>query len=231
MKIVLKKIFGICATLIIVSATVFCFYKTQTFYHLYEEGQRLFLAGKDSRALPFLKGAFARMPEDTNTAWYLIWSYERLGRYKDARKILEKLKKNGVQTLDLYEHLGDMYYDENNYSAAEEIYGLYLDKAESQFIRSKYIEVIAWQKKYDDALNQLVDYIIDYPTDNRMRELKADILAWDGRFDQAVDEYKMLIRVGVNRKKILSKLADTLRYAGRDEEAVDLYNEYLRGGL
>lgn len=223
----IKKVLKLGAVVIcIVALTVFAFAKTQTFYRLYEQGERLFLAGRTHRALPYLKSAHARQPDHSRAAWLLVWSYERLGKHVDAQKVLERMFAMGDTGDELVRHLGDMYYSGNNFKDAEFMYSKLISDDADPETKKKYAEVLTWQKDYKKAMMLIEDMLEEDPQDYKLLELYADILSWDKQYKEAEKQYRKLLAAGVHRKTITLKLADVLRYDGRDDEAVDVYTQF-----
>lgn len=223
----IKRLFYVLlAGVIIVVTTAFVFVKTQTFYRLYEQGERLFLVNKTHRAIPYLKSAYARQPNQVRAAWLLVWSYERIGKNKDAQQILERMYAMGNTDDELIRHLGDMYYSTNDFKNAEFMYQKLVSKQADLETQKKYAEVLTWQKDYKKALKLLDNMLKDNPEDYALLELYADILSWTQNYKEAEKEYRKLLAAGIHRKTITLKLADILRYDGRDKEAVDVYLQF-----
>lgn len=216
--------------LIIILTTAFVFSKTQTFYRLYEKGERLFLAGKTHRSIPYLKGAYARQPSHSRAAWLLVWSYQRIGKNKEAQKVLEKMFARGDSSDELVKHLADMYYSNDDFANAEFMYGKLLGPDADNETKKKFAEVLTWQKDYKKALMLIEDMIEDNPNDYPVVELYADILSWTEQFKLAEVQYRKLLKAGVHRKTVTLKLADILRYDGRDEEAIRVYEQFWLEG-
>lgn len=222
-----KRIFSIFfSVVLIVGLTAFVFVKTQTFYRLYEQGERLFLAGKTYRAIPYLKGAYARQPDHNRAAWLLVWSYERVGKSIDAQKILERMFAQGDKTNELVKHLADMYYSNDDFENAEYMYAKLLSQKEDVEIQKKYTEVLTWRKDYKKALMLLEGMLRENPDDYQLIELYADILTWTKDYVSAEKQYRKLLDANIHRKTVTLKLADLLRYDGRNDEALKAYKQY-----
>lgn len=211
---------------LIIATTSFVFVKTQTFYRLYEQGERLFLAGKSHRAVPYLKGAYARKPEHSRAAWLLVWSYERIGKHIEAQKVLERMFAMGDKSDELVRHLADMYYSNDDFENAEFMYGKLLRDDANPETTKKYAEVLTWRKDYKKAMMVIEMMLKENPQDYALIELYADILSWSQKFKKAELEYRKLLAAGVHRKTVTLKLADILRYDGRNDEAVEVYTQF-----
>lgn len=223
-----RKIILSSFTVFIIFLTTAIFHQTQTFYKVFARGSRYFEKQRYYKALPFLTMAFKMEPQNSRAATYLLWSYVKSGMNSKARNVLADMQTMSSKGPEFIKNLADAYYALKEYPQAEELYRQILAQREDPDAEMKLAEVLAWQKKYDEAIPILEKLIKSNPGNLKLTELTADAYSWSKRYNQAVELYKKLETRGCNSKEILLKLADALRFSGRDEEAIKLYEKYLK---
>ena len=210
---------------LIVIGTYVVFDSTHSFYKLYCVGNRLFDEGKYAQALPYLLGAYRISPEDKTIGWKLIWSFQKLGREGEARRVLEEISAKIPEDPASSESLGDMAYSTKAYALAHKYYERVLMRKPSDNIRKKYANVLFAEKIYTDAINQMDILISRSPGDQDLRYQHAQIISALGDHERAVRELQALLDDGYKNKEAVIMLADELRLLGRDEEAIKIYQE------
>ena len=223
-----RKIVLSLSIIAIIALSNYAFHATQTFYKIFNRGERHYLKGEYTESLPFFVEAFNMQPDDLRTGTYLLWNYERLGMRKKATHVLEVMAKHNPDDLMLKEQLADFYYHLLDYKKAEGVYRFILKEDDTFNIRRKLAEVLVWQKEYPQAITILEDLIKKDPRNLELTELLADVYSWSGEFNESIKLYKKLLAKNYHEEDIVLKLAETLRFAGRDDEAIKLYNEYLK---
>jgi tetratricopeptide (TPR) repeat protein len=219
----------LCA-MVIMSAVSFSFHGTQSHYKNRSLGEKYFKQQKYSAALPYLLAAWRAKPNDIVSGLYLVLVYERLEQREQAKKVLKSLPPVNEVDGKIKAELADMYYYMGDYARAELLYRQILKHNTDFPTRKKLAEVLAWQKKYPEAIVLLEEITVQKPKDDESLELLADVYTWHKDYDVAIQTYQKLlaVRTGERKEAILLKQADALRYAGRTEEAFQLYTRYLR---
>ncbi len=202
------------STLAIIVGTAGLFQLTQTFYKSYTIGKRYFSQGEYLRALPYLITAHAAGPESSGAANYLLWTYQRLGIKKDAAELLQSMWEKNSGSPVVMEELADGFYGMKDYEKAEELYRRILDKEEVFRISRKFAEVLAWQKKYGEALSVIAKLRETRPEETELLKFEAETMANAGQYEKAEAAYKKVLEFFPEDKDTLLKLANTLRYAG-----------------
>lgn len=215
-------------TLSVIIGTTFLFHMTQTFHKDFSKGEKFFKRGGYMMSLGYLIPAAQAKPQNAEVLKYLAISYDKLDRKEDVLKSLQALESIGDKDPAVREWLADAYYGNDYLAAAERIYRNILETANKPDIRRKLAEVLAWQKKYDQAEVLLVQLCKDDHRDYKSCELLADIYAWDKKYDQAIKLYKQVMSLDSKNHDVILKLADVLRYSGKDRESIRLYKQYIK---
>jgi len=215
-------------TLLIIFSTTYLFNATQSFYKIFTRGEKYFNAGRFYEALPFMISAFKMEPNNPKAASFLLWTYSKLGMKNQARRTLHSIEKSMPKDAKLAEVIGDGYYSLEDYPDAEKAYRAAWDLTGNDEVKRKLAEVLAWQRKYNEAIPLLKEALKKNPRDAQLMEFLADVLAWDKKYDEATKLYKKLLSHGYDKDAVLMKMADALRFAGKDEEAIKLYERYLK---
>lgn len=216
----------IAAALAVIGATSAVFHVTQGSYKAFMRGQRQFAAGRYGEALPLLARAYDLDPANRDIARYLLWTYDRLGRKEDARRVLERLVQQSPQDAASMLWLADLCAAVRDFARAEQLYRTLLARAGSPAVRRKLAEALVRQKKYPAALAELAVLRRENPADAAAAELFADVSAWSGDYGRAIEVYRQLLENGAGDKRVYFKLAEALRFAGRNDDAVEMYKRY-----
>lgn len=223
----LRKIVLTFSTAAIVAATAVIFHSTQSFYKAFSLGKRYFRRAEYQKSLAYFVAASKMEPSNLKVADYLIMAYQKLGMKKEAEDTLEHIGNTGQKDLKIIERLADAYYSLSDYEKAENLYHGLLEQGDSFNIKRKYAEVLAWQKKYQEAALLLEDLIKERPNDLKIMKFLADIYLWAKEYDKSIMLYKKILSSGQGSKDVIFGLSEALRFSGRNEEAVYFYNQYL----
>ncbi|MDD3295821.1 MAG: tetratricopeptide repeat protein [Candidatus Omnitrophica bacterium] len=225
-----KKIILSLTVILIVSVTAYIFNYTQKPYMQFSQGLRSYREHDYKKALPYFRYFYQTNPDNLENIFYLLQVYEKLDMQDDSIFLLEHLQAVKPRDVKLAEYLGDIYYSMDEYDKAEKVYRKILGEKRSVEVMRKLAQVLAWQKKYDQAVIAL-EYVISRDNgDGESRELLADIYVWVKDYDKAVALYKKLLLNKDESKDVLYKLAQALRFSGKNEEAIGVYKEYLNKG-
>lgn len=216
----------IAVALAIIGATSAVFHVTQDAYKAFMLGRRHFDAGRYGDALPLLVRAHDRQPANQEVTRYLLWTYDKLGRQEDARRVLDRLVEQAPQDSASMLWLADLSAAVRDYARAEQLYRTLLARGGLAAVRRKLAEALAWQKKYPEALAELSALRQENPADAAAAELFADVSAWSGDYGRAIEVYRQLLEGTGADKRLYFKLAEALRFAGRNDEAVEAYKRY-----
>jgi outer membrane protein OmpA-like peptidoglycan-associated protein/tetratricopeptide (TPR) repeat protein len=101
--------------------------------------------------------------KETKEADKLFDSYE----YVSAAKAYLSLVENGNNNAYVYEHLADSYYKIEKTTDAEKWYAETLKSAKDADIYYKYVQVLKYNEKYEEADKQMKLFVTLFPNDKR----------------------------------------------------------------
>ena len=222
-----RRIIVFLSAIIIISLTTVVFNYTQSFYKAFVQGKRYFKEAKYAQSLPYFISALRARPDNMEAAKYLFLNYQKLGMAEKALDVLKAIWAKNPDDVSIMEELADFYYDLGEYAQAEELYRNIIKIEPSFEAKRKLAEVLAWQKKYGEAIVIFTELTEEKPQNLKLVELLADIYSWTKKYDESIELYKELLSKNYHSEDVTFKLAETLRFSGRDEEAVKYYYKYL----
>jgi predicted Zn-dependent protease len=182
------------------------------------------------RAQNYYAGRLKQNPSDNKFRLKLAEVLARQKKYPEAIALLKEISVQKLKDDESLKLLANVYSYVGDYPKAELLYRQILEHSPDFSTRKNLAEVLAWQKKYPEAIVLLKEIMVQKPKDDKTLELLADVYTWHKDYDIAIQTYQQLlaVRTGEKKKAVLLKLADALRYAGKPEEALQLYTQYLR---
>ncbi len=133
---------------------------------------------------------------------------------KQLEKLIEKFERmleDGVQLffdVDEFEYIIDYYYDMHDISMSEKAIkeALQVYPSTSSFNIRK-ARVLAYRKKYYEALELLNDVELLEPANEEIYVNKAEIYSLMNQFELAIKEYKKCLPYSENREDIYANIA------------------------
>ena len=138
------------------------------------------------KALPVLKKIYAIQDNKQETARYLVNIYRERDMQEQMLDTLNLLYQLNPQDTVLMEELADSLYSYSMYPEAEKIYRKILSIKESVSVRQKLAEILAWQKKYDNAISEIEALLRIQPDNPAINLLYIKVLVWSKHYDKAI---------------------------------------------
>ena len=226
MSLTQRKIFLSLGIIALVGTTTLVFHLTQGFYKRLMQGRNAFESGRYDQALQSFINAHRSKPDNRQAIKYLLWTYDKLDMKKEAKSLVEELIGDGYKNPLIITRLADSYYKENNYQKAEELYRQSLANEDSLLVKRRLSQVLAWQKKYEEATAVLNEILKKDSKDIESKVLLADLYMWRKVYAEAIKLYRDVL-VSKPSDEVRLKLADSLRFSGNNEEAITFYNQIL----
>ena len=216
--------------------------------------------GKYDSALENLKKADTLAPDSAGVPYNMAMIYEAQGRYDEAIKLLQdllkKTEKNDSALSDaernnralFIEHLGGIYRDQNNYTAAVDTFRKMLAMGDENARRGyqEIIDTYREAKQWPQATAVAKEAVQKMPDDRDLRMVLDAQLADNGQADQAINDVRSMLkggpedhdvylRLGIiyTRLKRWSDAEQALAKAEQTSAKPDdkAYVEFLRGDL
>jgi hypothetical protein len=161
-------------------------------YISYKEQARLLLnnnpnEGRAKIALGSLEKFLEKEPEDIESNCLVVRALRLQGNLDGALSMAERLKTKFQNTATIYEELGRIQYEKENYDSALEILSTSYTKYNDERIARALVLTLLKVKKIDQALticNQLLD---KKPNDVRTTYEKIKILVFTNKHKEALD--------------------------------------------
>lgn len=216
--------------------------------------------GKYDAALENLKKADTLVPDSAGVPYNMAVIYEAQGRYDDAAKLLQdllkKTEKNDSALSDadrnnrslFLEHLGGIYRDQTNYTAAVDTFRKMLTLGDEN-ARRGYQEIIDTYrdaKQWPQATAAAKEAVQKMPDDRDLRMVLDAQLADTGDADKAINDVRSMLKGGPEDHDVYLRLGIMYTRVKRwtdAEQALDkaeqtsaksddkAYIKFLRGDL
>ncbi|WP_078578381.1 tetratricopeptide repeat protein [Salipaludibacillus agaradhaerens] len=107
----------------------------RTPFALYGKGISLYFLFEDEEALPYLETFIEGSPEDTDGLWYLVYTHESLGEYRDTITYLNRIiELDEEQRLNALDYKGFMLTYAGDFEDAEDIYNAIIEEYPNEAI-------------------------------------------------------------------------------------------------
>ncbi|WP_167375023.1 tetratricopeptide repeat protein [Prosthecochloris sp. GSB1] len=188
---------------------------------------RFYRAGNYPQALRCFSAAHDEDPDNPETIAALLDAFELLDREDEADKLFEMLIDSRTGRPEFFSSVGDIAYARKKHGIAERYYAKSLSGKQDHAVRRRYAEVLAWQKKYILALDQIGLLQKSGISDSSLLEFKADVLSWNRQYEDAVRDYLELYEAGKGGDDVFEKLKDIIAFSLWDGKRLDFYLEIL----
>lgn len=155
------------------------------------EGQILFWGGRAKEAVPKLREALAKSPEDDSLRIDLAQALLQSQQPDEAIEVLEGLSERGRQSVEAQMLRVDVLVSQDKYDEAAEFVRKSLQRnPEAERLEVRLAEILSWTQRYDEAIEVYRGLLERNPKDTELRAKLAETLTWAGRFDEAAKEYR-----------------------------------------
>ncbi|MFT5207847.1 MAG: tetratricopeptide (TPR) repeat protein [Candidatus Omnitrophota bacterium] len=217
-------------TLIIIMGTTAVYWATQTTENLNRSGLEFMKQEKYHKAIPTLLASYGRYSFDHIIVKAIATAYHEIDRdsskttflNKHFRKLQGQINQPSADVRD-WNAMAYIYYDHKMYSQAESLFRYVLEKDLDQEIRWSLGEVLAWQRKYNQAIPLIESLMSENYQTTKLGQFLGDIYMWSERYDLALTIYYKYLEDNSNRD-LLFKIGECLRLLGKNDEALKYYN-------
>lgn len=165
------------------------------------EGQILVWSRRPEQAIPKLREALVKAPNDDDVRLDLARALLLTGENDEAEQVLAKLSDNPGNEVKVILLKADMMLIKENHAEAIKLLKHGLSKhPEENEIKRRLAEVLHWQNDADNAGRkraiQLYRELLsqpEYKDDKKLRTQLAETLSWIGRYDEAAEEYRKVL--------------------------------------
>lgn len=143
-----------------------------------------------------LERAVRADPSDAGAVQELAGSYQHLQQPEQALRVLEAYQARGYRlSADALLQKARIHRQLKEYAKAEPLYrAVPASHREAAVARRELAEMLAWQRRYDEAIGLLNGVLAENPADVESREQLAQILGWAGKLDEAREQYRRVLR-------------------------------------
>jgi len=199
-------------------------------------GKHLNGEGAPAKALEYLEDAYKTEPHADGLEFELTYSYNELKQYDKAIAILNSAIANAPNNSMFYRELGFAYMRGNNFDEATKWYkkgiaitkqtagkttALIVAERESRFEMTRNLVFIyVQQKKFDDAIAVVSDFITDSPRYAQLYNVLASIYFTEKDYDNAIKTYQKEIEIvtGAQAMETKAQLAWDIAVIYRDQK-------------
>jgi len=188
------------------------------------------LVGKDyERAYDLANAALKQNPEMAE-AFFVRGAgvyYSAFGEEKEAVKDLEKARKLGYKTAELFEVLGKLYDARREYDKAIEAVSYGIENCPDKELWRCRAALYQTVGKKEQALEDLNVYVGYVPDKAMGYHLRANVLQLMGRNEEALEDLAACVKHNPNNTHAMTSRATLLAQMGRNQEALDQISKVM----
>ncbi len=155
------------------------------------EGQILAWSGRAAEAVPRLRQALEKTPEDDDLRIDLARALWLSHQQEQAEETLRGLTPPGAGSVRAVLLRTDMLASARQYEPAIALVTAALDKHPAdRDLRLRMAELLSWTQKYDQAVEIYRELLRAAPDDRRLHAKIGETLSWAGRFEEAADHLR-----------------------------------------
>ncbi len=166
------------------------------------------LQGRYKKAVDYYSIAAEKDPTNDIYKFYLAATADRMGRRKEAVKILEEAVSRGSQVPEIYNYLGYIYVEEGR--DLDKAVALIKKALEADPENGAYIDSLGWayyrKGMLDEALEQIDKAARYMPDDAVIREHLGDVYFAKGEPEKAARQWELSLELEPGNRKVSEKL-------------------------
>jgi tetratricopeptide (TPR) repeat protein len=200
------------------------------FYHIsqqsdinYYQANRLFIAGKYQKAIPYYKSSLQANPKKPDVLQELAFSYFWTGKPEKAIELFKRVLAIQPREYDIMQSLADAYSWIGDYANAIAILHNVVDNTEDIQPKIRLAEIYIWDKKPEKARPILEDILAQSPEHTKSKILLARSLYYTGESKEASEVLEEL--ASLEYRDIDSLIAEVYIASEEHDQALISYKQ------